>query len=102
MGLTTWKSSPDGRILKADVIVAKNYLSEDEIPRQWYNMRADMKEQPDPMLHPGTLQPMTADVAVIASPSRDFTEDECGALREYMAGFFYGSDRLETTRDVFH
>ncbi len=36
----------------------KIYLSEDEIPRQWYNMRADMKEQPDPMLHPGTLQPI--------------------------------------------
>ncbi|HEX7870969.1 MAG TPA: virulence RhuM family protein [Chryseobacterium sp.] len=31
MGLTTWKHSPDGRILKYDVIVAKNYLSEKEI-----------------------------------------------------------------------
>ena len=26
MGLTTWKNAPDGRILKSDVIVAKNYL----------------------------------------------------------------------------
>ena len=33
MGLTTWKNSPDGRILKSDVIVAKNYLQEDEIRR---------------------------------------------------------------------
>lgn len=31
MGLTTWKNSPDGRILQSDVIVAKNYLSEKEI-----------------------------------------------------------------------
>lgn len=33
MGLTTWKNSPDGRILKSDVTVAKNYLSEKEIQR---------------------------------------------------------------------
>jgi len=31
MGLTTWKNSPNGRVLKADVIVAKNYLQEKEI-----------------------------------------------------------------------
>lgn len=33
MGLTTWKNSPQGRILPSDVIVAKNYLSEDEIKK---------------------------------------------------------------------
>lgn len=33
MGLTTWKNSPDGRILKSDIIIAKNYLSETEITR---------------------------------------------------------------------
>lgn len=31
MGLTTWKNSPDGRILKSDVIIAKNYLNEKQI-----------------------------------------------------------------------
>ncbi|MCM0059588.1 MULTISPECIES: virulence RhuM family protein [Algoriphagus] len=31
MGLTTWKNSPDGRVLKSDVIIAKNYLQEKEI-----------------------------------------------------------------------
>ena len=31
MGLTTWKNAPDGRILKGDVTIAKNYLSEKEI-----------------------------------------------------------------------
>lgn len=33
MGLTTWKNCPDGRILKSDVGVAKNYLSEEQIRR---------------------------------------------------------------------
>lgn len=31
MGLTTWKNAPDGRILKSDVVVAKNYLTEQQI-----------------------------------------------------------------------
>lgn len=38
----------------------KTYLDESELPRQWYNLRADMKEQPAPMLNPGTLQPLQA------------------------------------------
>ena len=33
MGLTTWKNAPDGRILKSDVTVAKNYLTEEQIRR---------------------------------------------------------------------
>ncbi len=38
----------------------KIYLSENEIPTSWYNLRADMKNKPAPLLNPGTLQPMTA------------------------------------------
>jgi hypothetical protein len=33
MGLTTWKDAPDGKILKRDVVVAKNYLNENEIKK---------------------------------------------------------------------
>lgn len=33
MGLTTWKGAPDGKILKSDILVAKNYLNEKEISR---------------------------------------------------------------------
>lgn len=33
------------------------YLTEDQMPKQWYNLRADMKEQPDPILNPATNQP---------------------------------------------
>ena len=38
----------------------KIYLSEDEMPTQWYNVRADMKNKPAPLLNPATLQPLTA------------------------------------------
>ena len=31
MGLTSWKNSPDGKVLKSDVSIAKNYLSKDEL-----------------------------------------------------------------------
>jgi tryptophan synthase beta chain len=34
------------------------YLSEEDIPKQYYNLRADMKEKPEPMLNPGTLKPV--------------------------------------------
>ena len=33
-------------------------LTEEQMPTQWYNLRADMKEQPDPMLNPATLEPV--------------------------------------------
>ncbi|NLZ82725.1 MAG: TrpB-like pyridoxal phosphate-dependent enzyme [Clostridiales bacterium] len=33
------------------------YLTEEQMPKQWYNLRADMKEKPDPLLNPGTLKP---------------------------------------------
>ena len=39
----------------------KIYLSEKEIPQAWYNVRADMKKKPAPIVNPGTLQPATAD-----------------------------------------
>ena len=39
----------------------KIYLTEDEMPRDWYNVRADMTKKPAPLLNPGTGQPMTAE-----------------------------------------
>ena len=38
----------------------KIYLEENEMPKYWYNLRADMINKPAPLLNPGTLQPMTA------------------------------------------
>lgn len=37
----------------------KIYLEESELPKQWYNVRADMKNKPAPLLNPETLKPMT-------------------------------------------
>ncbi len=37
----------------------KIYLEESEMPKQWYNVRADMKNKPAPILNPGTLKPIT-------------------------------------------
>lgn len=39
----------------------KIYLEEQEMPTAWYNLRADMKNKPAPLLNPGTHQPMTAE-----------------------------------------
>ena len=46
MGLKTWKNSPDGKILKSDISIAKNYLSEDEIKslNRLVNMYLDYAE----------------------------------------------------------
>ena len=44
----------------------KVILTEDQMPQRWFNLRAAMPEQPDPMLRPDTLQPVTeADLAPI-------------------------------------
>lgn len=46
--------------MKSKEIPYKIYLNEDEMPQKWYNLRADMKNKPAPLLNPGTLEPMTA------------------------------------------
>ena len=50
----------------------KIYLAENEIPSQWYNVRADMKNKPAPLLNPGTHQPMT-----LEELGHAFCEDLC-------------------------
>jgi tryptophan synthase beta chain len=46
--------------MMAKKIPTRMYLAEDEAPKYWYNLRADMKNKPDPILHPGTLKPAAA------------------------------------------
>lgn len=36
----------------------RTYLTEEQMPKQWYNLRADMKELPEPMLNPQTMKPV--------------------------------------------
>ena len=45
--------------MSKNTIPYKIYLNEHEMPKQWYNIRADMKHKPAPLLNPATLQPMT-------------------------------------------
>ena len=47
--------------MKNEKIPYKIYLEESEMPKSWYNMRADMKKKPAPLLNPGTGEPMTAE-----------------------------------------
>lgn len=44
-----------------NAIPYKIYLTEGEMPQAWYNLRADMKTKPAPLLNPATLKPMTAE-----------------------------------------
>lgn len=43
----------------AEKIPYKIYLNEDEIPTKWYNVRADMKNKPAPLINPATCKPLT-------------------------------------------
>ena len=45
--------------MKEQNIPYKIYLSEEQMPKRWYNLRADMKNKPAPLLHPATHKPMT-------------------------------------------
>ncbi len=47
--------------MKEQKIPYKIYLDEEEMPREWYNVRADMKNKPAPLLNPATKKPMTLD-----------------------------------------
>ena len=50
-----------GNAANRDHIPYKIYLSEDELPKAWYNVRADMKNKPAPLLNPATKKPVTAE-----------------------------------------
>lgn len=47
--------------MKEQTIPYKIYLDEQEMPKDWYNVRADMKKKPAPLLNPATLEPMTVE-----------------------------------------
>ena len=47
--------------MNTESIPYKTYLTESEVPTAWYNLRADMKVKPAPLLNPGTLKPVTAE-----------------------------------------
>ena len=52
--------------MKTENIPYKIYLSESEMPQNWYNVRADMKNKPAPPVNPGTGKPI-----VVSCPPPD-------------------------------
>ncbi len=51
----------EGTVMQNKKIPYKIYLNENEMPKAWYNLRADMKQKPAPLLNPETHQPMKAE-----------------------------------------
>ena len=84
--------------MKEQTIPYKIYLTEEELPKAWYNLRADMVNKPAPLLHPETHEPMTAE---------DLAEVFCEELvkQELYTGhigdgkiFVYGIDKAVRVR----
>lgn len=69
------------------------YLTEEQMPKQWFNLRAVMPEQPDPLLHPATLQPITqSDLAPIFCD--ELARQELDATTEFI-------DIPEAIQDIY-
>ena len=59
---------------RKDIVMSKKvpyriYLSEEQIPKTWYNLRADMKNKPAPLLNPANLKPLVYDELTPVFPS---------------------------------
>ena len=59
------------------------YLTEDQMPKRWFNLRSAMPQQPDPLLDPGTLRPLTVpDLAPIFC--EELARQELDGTTEYL------------------
>jgi tryptophan synthase beta chain len=61
----------------------KIYLTEEEMPTYWHNIRAVMKEQPDPMLNPATMQPCSEE-DLLPLFCKDVVEQEFNSTDEFI------------------
>ena len=55
-----WENGINAIGQQMNTVPYKTYLTEGELPSAWYNVRADMKVKPAPLLNPQTLKPVTA------------------------------------------
>ena len=67
----------------------KIYLEESEIPSAWYNVRADMKNKPAPLIHPGTKQPLSFNQCLLLTYVE--LKDASGTSRHRLFFFFSGN-----------
>lgn len=105
--------------MREKTIPYKIYLEEHEMPRQWYNVRADMKNKPAPLLNPKTFEPMTAEEleAVFckelvkqelddASPYIDIPEEICNFYKMYrpspLVRAYCLEEKLKTPAKIYY
>lgn len=82
MGLTTWETAPDGKILKPDVSIAKNYLNELELEDmgRLVNAILDMAERMAKKRIPMTMEDWAKRMDVILEASGDTILDDAGKI----------------------
>jgi len=122
MGLTTWKNAPDGKVLKSDVGVAKNYLTagelrelerivgmyldyaENQAARQRPMRMADWAQKLDAFLHFNEYEVLTDAGRVSHEVARQLSETEYEAFRvaqdrDYIGDFEREAQRLTEGRE---
>ena len=90
MGLTTWENAPDGKIVKPDVSVAKNYLNELELEDmgRLVNAVLDMAERMAKRHIPMTMEDWSKRMDIILEASGDAVLDDAGQISaEYAKNF---------------
>ena len=90
MGLTTWENAPDGKIVKPDVSVAKNYLNELELEDmgRLVNAVLDMAERMAKRHIPMTMEDWSKRMDIILEASGDAVLDDSGQISaEYAKNF---------------
>ena len=90
MGLTTWENAPDGKIVKPDVSVAKNYLNELELEDmgRLVNAVLDMAERMAKRHIPMTMEDWSKRMDIILEASGDPVLDDAGQISaEYAKNF---------------
>ena len=90
MGLTTWENAPDGKIVKPDVSVAKNYLNELELEDmgRLVNAVLDMAERMTKRHIPMTMEDWSKRMDIILEASGDAVLDDAGQISaEYAKNF---------------
>ena len=82
----------------------KIYLEENEMPKYWYNVRADMKNKPAPLLNPGTHKPVTYEelshVFCDELVKQELDDTSCITKRKYLGKNIISGDLL-WHRDTF-
>ena len=83
----------------------KIYLEESEMPKEWYNVRADMKNKPAPLLNPGTLKPMTEEELDVVFCKELVKQEMCirDRYRPRRGGcILYGREAIEKLLSQFY